>query len=76
LRSTSVSPSDPADLNLTDDALTTCVSSAVSDWLDGEGIPFFRLDGNTPQDQRQKDIDAFNAPGATTNLFILSTRGA
>jgi chromodomain-helicase-DNA-binding protein 4 len=48
----------------------------VSDWLDGEGIPFFRLDGNTPQDQRQKDIDAFNAPGATTNLFILSTRGA
>lgn len=48
----------------------------MSDFLDGEGIPFFRLDGNTPQAQRQKDIDSFNAPGATTNLFILSTRGA
>ena len=31
-------------------------------------------DGNTPQAQRQKDMDAFNAPDSEYFLYILSTR--
>jgi len=46
----------------------------VEDFCDGEGYPTLRLDGNTPQDQRQRDIDAFNAPDSTHFLFLISTR--
>ncbi len=31
-------------------------------------------DGNTPQAQRQKDMDAFNAPDSEYFIYILSTR--
>jgi len=46
----------------------------VEDFCDGEGYPTLRLDGNTSQDQRQRDIDAFNAPDSTHFLFLISTR--
>ena len=33
-----------------------------------------RLDGSTAHEERQKSIDAFNAPGSDIFIFMLSTR--
>jgi len=46
----------------------------VEDFLFGEGIKFLRLDGDVPQAQRQKDMDAFNAPDSEYFIFLLTTR--
>ncbi|KAF8329124.1 SNF2 family N-terminal domain-containing protein [Cantharellus anzutake] len=46
----------------------------VEDFLGGEGIKYLRLDGNTPQAQRQKDMDAFNAPDSDYFIYLLTTR--
>ncbi|CED85629.1 snf2 family dna-dependent atpase [Phaffia rhodozyma] len=50
------------------------VLDILQDWLIGSGIVHLRLDGNTPQAQRQKDIDRFNSPNSNVDLYILSTR--
>ncbi|KAF8578409.1 hypothetical protein K439DRAFT_1663741 [Ramaria rubella] len=46
----------------------------IEDFLVGEGYKFLRLDGNTKQAQRQKDMDAFNQPNSDIFIFLLSTR--
>ncbi|KAF7799325.1 hypothetical protein EIP86_010557 [Pleurotus ostreatoroseus] len=46
----------------------------VEDFLTGEGIKFLRLDGDTKQAQRQRDMDEFNKPDSDVFIYILSTR--
>uniref|UniRef100_V5ENK5 Uncharacterized protein n=1 Tax=Kalmanozyma brasiliensis (strain GHG001) TaxID=1365824 RepID=V5ENK5_KALBG len=46
----------------------------VEVFLRGEGYKFLRLDGNIGQKQRQKDIDAFNAPDSPYFIYMISTR--
>lgn len=40
----------------------------------GEGYKFLRLDGDVPQAERQKSMDAFNAPDSEFFIFLLTTR--
>ena len=47
---------------------------AVQDFLAGEGYKFLRLDGDVQQAQRQKSMDAYNAPGSDYFIFLLTTR--
>jgi superfamily II DNA or RNA helicase len=44
------------------------------DFLDGLGLTYERLDGGTSSLQKQKRIDAFNAPDSAIFAFLLSTR--
>lgn len=46
----------------------------IEDFLDGLGLPFQRLDGNVGSLEKQKRIDAYNAPGSPLFAFLLSTR--
>jgi chromodomain-helicase-DNA-binding protein 4 len=46
----------------------------VEDFLDGLGLPFQRLDGNVGTLEKQKRIDAYNAPDSPLFAFLLSTR--
>lgn len=46
----------------------------VEDFLYGLGLPFERLDGNVGSLEKQKRIDAFNAPDSELFAFLLSTR--
>ncbi|KAI9823154.1 MAG: hypothetical protein M1832_002597 [Thelocarpon impressellum] len=46
----------------------------IEDFLDGLGLPFQRLDGTIGTLQKQKRIDAFNAPDSPLFAFLLSTR--
>jgi chromodomain-helicase-DNA-binding protein 4 len=46
----------------------------IEDFLDGLGLGFQRLDGNVGTLEKQKRIDAFNAPDSTLFAFLLSTR--
>lgn len=46
----------------------------VEVFLRGEGYKFLRLDGNIGQKQRQKGIDAFNAPDSPYFIYMISTR--
>ncbi|KAJ1029984.1 hypothetical protein NDA16_000897 [Ustilago loliicola] len=46
----------------------------VEVFLRGEGYKFLRLDGNVGQKQRQKGIDAFNAPDSPYFIYMISTR--
>ncbi|KAJ9100517.1 hypothetical protein QFC21_003560 [Naganishia friedmannii] len=46
----------------------------IEQFFDGEDFKYLRLDGDTPQAKRQKDIDAFNAPDSPYSVFLLSTR--
>ncbi|KAI0689886.1 SNF2 family N-terminal domain-containing protein [Cytidiella melzeri] len=46
----------------------------IEDYLKGEGLKFLRLDGNTKQANRQKDMDHFNKPDSDVFIYILSTR--
>lgn len=48
----------------------------VEAFMDGEGYKYLRLDGSTGQKQRQKGIDAFNAPDSEIFVYLLSTRAA
>ncbi|SNX84130.1 probable CHD1 - transcriptional regulator [Melanopsichium pennsylvanicum] len=43
-------------------------------FLRGEGYKFLRLDGGVGQKQRQKGIDAFNAPDSPYFIYMISTR--
>ena len=46
----------------------------VEDFLSGCGMEYQRLDGNMSSLEKQKRIDAFNAPGSPYFAFLLSTR--
>lgn len=46
----------------------------VEDFLSGLELPFQRLDGTIGSLEKQKRIDAFNAPGSELFAFLLSTR--
>ncbi len=46
----------------------------VEVFLRGEGYKYLRLDGNVGQKQRQKGIDAFNAPDSPYFIYMISTR--
>ncbi|KAJ9476432.1 putative Chromo domain-containing protein 1 (putative) [Pseudozyma hubeiensis] len=46
----------------------------VEVFLCGEGYKFLRLDGEVGQKQRQKGIDAFNAPDSPYFIYMISTR--
>lgn len=43
-------------------------------FLGGLDLKFLRLDGDTPQLERQRDVDRFNAPGSDIFAYLLSTR--
>lgn len=38
------------------------------------GLPFFRLDGDTPVTERQSMVDEYNKPGSPVFAFLLTTR--
>ncbi|EMD41939.1 hypothetical protein CERSUDRAFT_90530 [Gelatoporia subvermispora B] len=46
----------------------------VEDFLNGEGVKYLRLDGNTKQSLRQKGMDEFNKPGSDIPIYLLTTR--
>ncbi|KAI0030210.1 SNF2 family N-terminal domain-containing protein [Vararia minispora EC-137] len=46
----------------------------IEDFLNGEGIRYLRLDGNTKQSDRQKGMDEFNRPGSEVFMYLLTTR--
>jgi SNF2 family DNA or RNA helicase len=46
----------------------------IEDFLDGLGLTFQRLDGSIGTLEKQKRIDAFNAPESPFFAFLLSTR--
>lgn len=46
----------------------------VEDFLNGLQLPFQRLDGSVSTLEKQKRIDAFNAPDSNLFAFLLSTR--
>ncbi|KAJ3053588.1 hypothetical protein HK097_003915 [Rhizophlyctis rosea] len=46
----------------------------LEDYLNGEGLPVLRLDGETPKEDRQQMIDDFNAPNSKYFVFLLTTR--
>ena len=46
----------------------------VEDFLNGMELPFQRLDGKIGALEKQKRIDAFNAPDSPLFAFLLSTR--
>lgn len=46
----------------------------IEDFLSGVGFQYQRLDGNISALEKQKRIDAFNAPNSPDFAFILSTR--
>ncbi|KFY36770.1 hypothetical protein V494_04985 [Pseudogymnoascus sp. VKM F-4513 (FW-928)] len=46
----------------------------IEDFLDGLGLQFQRLDGTIGTLEKQKRIDAFNAPESPLFAFLLSTR--
>jgi SNF2 family DNA or RNA helicase len=46
----------------------------IEDFLDDIGLAFERLDGTIGTLEKQKRIDAFNAPESTIFAFLLSTR--
>lgn len=46
----------------------------IEDFLDGLGLQFQRLDGSVGTLEKQKRIDAYNAPDSPLFAFLLSTR--
>lgn len=46
----------------------------LEDFLTGLGMRYQRLDGGTNTQEKQRRIDAFNAPGSEDFAFLLSTR--
>ncbi|GAA5908737.1 uncharacterized protein JCM6883_004156 [Sporobolomyces salmoneus] len=50
------------------------VLNKLGPFLDGIGTKWLRLDGDTPQLERQRDVDRFNDPTSPCSVFMLSTR--
>lgn len=46
----------------------------IEDFCVMRGIKYFRLDGSTPLDDREKYIDEFSAPESQHQMFLISTR--
>ena len=46
----------------------------LEDYLIWRKFKYFRLDGQTDHEERQKNIDTFNMPGSDVFVYILSTR--
>ena len=46
----------------------------LEDYAIWKNYNYCRLDGQTPHEERQESIDAFNAPDSEKFLFMLSTR--
>jgi SWI/SNF-related matrix-associated actin-dependent regulator of chromatin subfamily A member 5 len=46
----------------------------LDDYCTMRGHGFCRIDGQTSCDDREAQIEAFNAPGSTQSIFLLSTR--
>lgn len=46
----------------------------MEDFLSGLGLSYQRLDGSTDTQEKQRRIDAYNAPGSEDFAFLLSTR--
>lgn len=46
----------------------------MEDFLAGLGLKYQRLDGTTNTQEKQRRIDAYNAPGSDDFAFLLSTR--
>ena len=46
----------------------------LEDYMFWKQIKYFRLDGQTPHEDRQERIEKFNAPGSEYFVFMLSTR--
>ncbi|KAH0590929.1 hypothetical protein H2248_001042 [Termitomyces sp. 'cryptogamus'] len=46
----------------------------IEDFLNGEGLKYLRLDGNTKSKDRQKGMDEFNKPGSEIFIYLLTTR--
>lgn len=52
----------------------TSVLDVLEDWLALRNWGCQRIDGNVASAERQRRIDAFNAPGSQCSVFLLSTR--
>ena len=52
----------------------TKVLDILEDYCLWRGHAYFRLDGNTPHEERQESINAYNAENSETFIFMLSTR--
>ncbi|GAA5884888.1 hypothetical protein JCM6882_007139 [Rhodosporidiobolus microsporus] len=48
--------------------------NVVERFLAGLKLKYLRLDGDTPQIDRQRDVDKYNAPGSEYFVYLLSTR--
>ncbi|GAA6000598.1 hypothetical protein JCM10207_004569 [Rhodosporidiobolus poonsookiae] len=46
----------------------------IERFLNGLKLKYLRLDGDTPQLDRQRDVDKYNAPGSEYFAYLLSTR--
>ncbi|GAA5949876.1 hypothetical protein JCM10213_005794 [Rhodosporidiobolus nylandii] len=46
----------------------------IERFLQGLKLKYLRLDGDTPQLERQRDVDKYNAPGSEYFAYLLSTR--
>ncbi|GAA6035092.1 hypothetical protein JCM8097_002180 [Rhodosporidiobolus ruineniae] len=46
----------------------------IERFLSGLKLKYLRLDGDTPQLERQRDVDKYNAPGSEYFAYLLSTR--
>ena len=52
----------------------TRVLDILEDYCLWRGFEYCRLDGQTPHEERQSQINAYNMPGSTKFVFMLSTR--
>ncbi|XP_069468752.1 probable global transcription activator SNF2L1 isoform X2 [Ambystoma mexicanum] len=52
----------------------TRLMDILEDYCMWRGFEYCRLDGQTPHEEREKAIEAFNAPDSSKFLFMLSTR--
>jgi len=52
----------------------TSTLDLLEDFLTHEGYKYGRLDGSTNRVQRTVDINAFNMPGSSRFVFLMSTR--
>ena len=52
----------------------TRVLDILEDYCLWRGYEYCRLDGQTPHEERQSQINSFNMPGSSKFIFMLSTR--
>ena len=52
----------------------TSMLNILEDYCCYKEIPYCRLDGNTPLDDRESQIDDFTSPNTDKKIFLISTR--